>query len=288
MNGTTMSVERVLFKRSLKNVRQMWPSLLSTATGVVWSMRSYQSLFQWWFNGDFIVRGYRKISFAMWSSEGCDVVSSCHVEPEYLPSGRSSSTATSNQAVSRTGNYRKRPFSCDDLHHRCRVWNLTIVFPISNTFSNGCTALFLRNFSSTTNFSPQMPKLKSSKRCWFTMALGLIGRCFSLVLYLTWKTNTINRRLRNDKCGEINFEIVMSTAMLSKQGTRISSRSQWSLFGKTHVTPLNAHLCVRLTDPNTLRHWHRNRSSLPIPFKLIWREPFIIPWVSLVWIERFE
>ena len=142
MNGTTIPVEKVSLKPSLSNVQLMWHSSLSKTTKIYGAICWDTSFFQRRFNGDFLVRGHRKISLAMWSSEGCDVVSSCHVESEYLPNGRPSSAFRRNETISWTGKYGQLLLLWHDRDHYCRVWNLTIVFPISNTCFNVSTVLF--------------------------------------------------------------------------------------------------------------------------------------------------
>ena len=167
MNGTTIPVEKVLFKPSLSNVQPMWHSSLSKTTGINWAICWDESFFQRRFNSDFLLRGHREISLAMRSSEGCDVVSSCHVESEHLPSGRPSTAFKSNETISWTGKYGQLPLVWHERDHYCRVWNLTIVFPISNTCFNVSMELFLPKMSSTIDFCPPMQKVKSSKRWLF-------------------------------------------------------------------------------------------------------------------------
>lgn len=275
MNGTTIPVEKVLFKPLLSNVQPMWHSSLSMTTGIDQVICWNESFFQRRFNGDFLIRGHRAISLAMWSSEGRDVVSSGHVESEHLPIGRPSTTFRSNETISRTGKYGELPSVWHERDHYCRVWNLTIVFPISNTCFNASTVLFLPKMSCTINFSPPMQKVKSSERCLFTRVIDRI--LLSLVLCSVWKMNMNNHRLKNGKCGEIHFEIVMSTATRSSQQINLLLRNRPSLFGKTRVMlRTNNSLCVFVSqirilysidteiDFNSLFHSSRSgKSRLP-------------------------
>ena len=57
----------------------------------------------------------------------------------------------------------------------------------------------------------------------------------SLVLCSVWKMNMNNHQLKNDRCGEINFAIVMSTATLSSQQISLLLRNRPNLFGKTRI-----------------------------------------------------